>query len=69
VCCGWRTLPTTHSGAEGLVEVSLFSFFNFGARSVWDGQLHAPAAFHPGRDLVHTLQEAGWVPGPVEGWW
>jgi hypothetical protein len=29
------------------------------------GQLHAPAAFTPRKDLIPVLQEAGWVPGPV----
>jgi hypothetical protein len=26
------------------------------------GQLHAPAAFTPGKDTVPILQEAGWAP-------
>jgi len=29
------------------------------------GQHHVPAASVPGKDLVPTLQEAGWAPGPV----
>ena len=29
------------------------------------GQRHVPAAFNPGKDPVHIVQEAGWVPGPV----
>ena len=24
-----------------------------------------PTCFSPGNDLVHTVQEAGWAPGPV----
>ena len=29
------------------------------------GQRHTPATFTPGKDLVPTVQEAGWAPGPV----
>ena len=29
------------------------------------GQRHAPAAFTPGKDPVHIVQEAGWATGPV----
>jgi hypothetical protein len=29
------------------------------------GQHHAPAAFTPGKDLVPTVQEAGWASEPV----
>jgi hypothetical protein len=29
------------------------------------GQFHAPAALYPGKDPVHTVQEAGWAPGQV----
>jgi hypothetical protein len=29
------------------------------------GQRHDPAAFTPGKDLVPTVQEAGWTPGPI----
>jgi hypothetical protein len=29
------------------------------------GQLHAPAAYTPGKDPVPIVQEAGWAPGPV----
>ena len=29
------------------------------------GQLHAPAAFTPGKDPVPIVQEAGWAPEPV----
>ena len=28
-------------------------------------QQHAPTYFTPGKDPVHIVQEAGWVPGPV----
>jgi hypothetical protein len=28
-------------------------------------QIHAPAAFTPGKDPIPTVQEAGWAPGPV----
>jgi len=41
-------------GSRGIA----YSFFNFSARLVWGGQ-------HPGRDLVHILQEAGLILGPV----
>jgi hypothetical protein len=29
------------------------------------GQLHAPAAFAPGKYKLLIVQEAGWAPGPV----
>ena len=29
------------------------------------GQHHAPAALHPGKDLVPTVEVAGWALGPV----
>ena len=29
------------------------------------GQRHAQAAFHPRKDPVPIVQEAGWAPGPV----
>jgi hypothetical protein len=29
------------------------------------GQLHAPAALHPGKDPVTIAYEAEWAPGPV----
>jgi hypothetical protein len=29
------------------------------------GQLHAPAALPPGKDLVPVVQEAGWSPEPA----
>jgi hypothetical protein len=29
------------------------------------GELHAPAAFTPGKDPVPIVQEAEWEPGPV----
>jgi hypothetical protein len=29
------------------------------------GQRHAPAALYPGKDLVPTVKETGWAPGPV----
>jgi hypothetical protein len=34
------------------------------------GQLHALDALPPGKEpLVHTGQEAGWVPEPFWTWW
>ena len=29
------------------------------------GQCHAPAAFTPGKDPLHIVQEAGWASEPV----
>jgi hypothetical protein len=38
--------------AQRGVGVLLYPFFNFGARWVRGDQLHTPAAYPPGRDLV-----------------
>jgi hypothetical protein len=52
---------TGHEGQDG-VDVWLYSFFNLGGVG---GQRHAPTALPPGKDLVPTLQEAGWASEPV----
>ena len=38
-------------------------FHDRGTRRGESGQQHAAAALYPGKDLVPTLQEAGWAPG------
>ena len=46
------------------VEVHLYSFFNLGARwGKWS--MPCPGCFTPKKDLVLTVQEARWAPGPV----
>ena len=40
-------------------------FHDRGTRRGWVVSSTAQPHFTPGKDLVHILQEAGWVPGPV----
>jgi len=59
--------PTTshETPTGGGVEVQLYSFLNLGARWKWvvNG---TPRPFYPQRrNLVPTVQEAGWASGPV----
>jgi hypothetical protein len=48
------------TGSKG----TLYSFFNLNSR--WDKwSTPCPSCFTPKKDLVRTVQEAGWTPGPV----
>jgi hypothetical protein len=46
-------------------EVQLYSFFNLGARWRWVVNVKPLPIYSCERDLVPTVQEAGWTPGPV----
>jgi hypothetical protein len=53
--------PRAYRGSRDIAVPIL----DLGARRGWGGQYHAPATFTPGKDPVHTVQQAGWAPGPV----
>jgi len=54
---------TGHEGTEGGVDVSLYSFFNLGAK--WGGwSTPRPGRFTPRkRKLLSVMQEGAWDPG------
>lgn len=42
--------------SQSRAEMSLYSFFNLGYRWGLDGQIRAPAASLPGKDLIDIIQ-------------
>jgi hypothetical protein len=50
-----------HRGSSGIALL----FHDHGTRRGWGVSVTPQSLFTPGKDLVPTVQEAGWVPGPV----
>ena len=52
---------TAYRGSRGIALL----FHDHATRRGWGVSVTPRPLFTPGKDLVHIVQEAGWVPGPV----
>ena len=50
-----------HRGSRGIA----LSFLDHGTRRGWGVSVTPRPHFTPGKDPLHTVQKAGWAPGPV----
>jgi hypothetical protein len=55
---------TGHKGSEGSRSIT-YSFFNFGIRLRWVVNATPRPLYPRTRNLVPTVQEAGWARGPI----
>jgi len=56
---------TGHEDPEGEAEVQFYTFFNLGTRWGWVVNATSWPLYSQERDLVPTVEKAGWAPRPV----